>query len=254
MYYISSYIDLLDEEQLSWGDGVTFVVPTGNFGNILAGWYAKQMGIPVKRLVCASNSNSVLTDFFRKGEYNANRAFLKTMSPSMDILVSGNLERLLFEMSGRNDVLTAERMGALKEKGVYTVSDAEKEAMDAIFSAYRASEDDTLETIVAFFDEYDYPLDPHTAVGMYAAGEYREESGGEESIVVLSTASPYKFPQDVLFAITADEQKDCFRACKQLLAETAMEIPQGILELKTKPKRHTAVLTVDQLKDAVLQR
>ena len=254
VYYVSAYCDLLGEDQIVYGDKVNFCVPTGNFGDILAGWYALQMGVPVGKLVCASNANNVLTDFFRTGEYNANRAFFKTMSPSMDILVSSNLERLLFENSGRDDGLTAARMKALKEEGKYRVTAEELARLTETFAAACVDEDDTIETIGAFFEDYGYPLDPHTAVAEGAAERYVEQNAEAriQPMVVLSTANPYKFPQDVYYALTGDDVKDSFRACKKLFAETAMTVPEPIQRLKEMPKRFRDVLGRDALKAAVL--
>ena len=254
VYYVSAYCDLLGEGQIAFGDKVNFCVPTGNFGDILAGWYAMKMGIPVGKLICASNENHVLTDFFRSGEYNVNREFYKTMSPSMDILISSNLERLLFEVSGRNGALTAERMADLKREGKYRITQEEREAIAEVFAAAYLDEDDTVETIGDFFERYGYPLDPHTAVAQGVAEEYlavHEEAAGMP-MIVLSTANPYKFPQDVYYALSGDDVKDSFRACKKLFAETAMEVPERIQNLKTMPKRFSETLLRDKLKDAVL--
>lgn len=252
VYYVSSYCDLLGEEQIKFGDKINFCVPTGNFGDILAGWYAAKMGIPVGKLICASNTNNVLTDFFRSGEYNAKRDFYKTMSPSMDILISSNLERLLFENSGREDKLTAARMAELKEQGRYKISAEERDALKEIFAANFADEDDTIDTIGEFFQDFGYPLDPHTAVAVGVNSKYRKASEDETPVVVLSTANPYKFPQDVYYALTGDDVKDSFRACKKLFAETAMEVPESVAKLKEMPKRFSEVLARDALKAAVL--
>ena len=168
-YYFSAYADLVSSEQIAPGDEVDFSVPTGNFGDILAGWYAKKMGLPVRKLVCASNRNRVLTEFFAKGVYDAKRTFYRTMSPSMDILVSSNLERLLFEVSGRNAALTAERMKSLSERGSYEISGAELGLLEEDFFAAYAGEDETVEAMYEIFEEYGYPMDTHTGVAMYAA-------------------------------------------------------------------------------------
>ena len=210
------------------------------------------MGIPVGKLICASNTNNVLTDFFRSGEYNAKRDFYKTMSPSMDILISSNLERLLFENSGKEDKLTAARMAELKEQGRYKISAEERDALKEIFAANFADEDDTIDTIGEFFQDFGYPLDPHTAVAVGVNAKYRKASEDETPVVVLSTANPYKFPQDVYYALTGDDVKDSFRACKKLFAETAMEVPESVAKLKEMPKRFSEVLARDALKAAVL--
>ena len=253
VYYISSYIDLVDEGQIAYGDRINFCVPTGNFGDILAGWYACQMGIPVNRLICASNENNVLADFLHKGEYSVKREFYKTMSPSMDILISSNLERLLFENSGRDDALTASRMQQLKDSGCYRITAEELERLNVLFCGGYAVEDEVIETICDFFSEYNYPLDPHTAVAACVNAKYAKKSGDKAVTVLLSTANPYKFPQDVLYALTGDDVRDSFRACKRLLAETAMEIPDSISALKTKPKLHQKVLPAADLKSVIQQ-
>lgn len=252
VYYVSAYLDLWDEGQISFGDPIDFCVPTGNFGNILAGWYAFRMGLPIRKLICASNINNVLTDFFNRGEYSLKREFQKTMSPSMDILISSNLERLLFEVSGKNDHLTAARMKDLKEKGSYRITPEESERLRQIFAAEFCREDEAIEAIEKFFEDYSYPLDPHTAVAAGCWLNYRKKTGSQTPTVLVSTANPYKFPQDVLFSLTGDDVRDSFRACKKLFNQTAMEIPESILELKTKPKLHQKILPAQELKNVVL--
>ncbi len=227
-----------------------FAVPTGNFGDILAGWYAKKMGLPVRKLVCASNRNRVLAEFFAKGVYDAKRPFYRTMSPSMDILVSSNLERLLFEVSGRNAALTAERMKELAEKGCYEVTAAEHRALEEDFFAAFASEDDTVEAMYEIFEEYGYPMDTHTGVAMHAANFFREKRDEKDTtpIVVLSTANPYKFPQDVLYALSGNDVKDSFKGVKRLNLLTAMKPPKCLLELRYKPVRFKQTLPADEKK------
>ncbi|MEG2117483.1 MAG: threonine synthase, partial [Clostridia bacterium] len=167
VYYFSSYLDLVYDDEIEMGEEINFTVPTGNFGNILAGYYAKKMGLPVKKFVCASNSNNVLTDFFNLGKYDAKRKFFKTMSPSMDILISSNLERLLFLISGNDDKLTKERMETLKATGEFSISNKELAELNEFIYASAASDEDTSRTISLFYEEYGYALDPHTAVGVY---------------------------------------------------------------------------------------
>lgn len=253
VYYVSAYLDLLGENQLDKNDKINFCVPTGNFGNILAGYYAKLMGVPVNKLLCASNSNNVLTDFFNKSEYNSKREFIKTVSPSMDILISSNLERLIFEFSDRDDELTASRMNQLKSSGKYTITEKESAKLKEVFFADYLNEDDTIETIQDFFDEHSYPLDTHTGVAVGVNNKYTRAESQKVKTVIVSTASPYKFPQDVLFAITGDYCSDAFRAAKKLYKVTAMDIPESVLELKTLPQRFKAVLSNDKIIDAVLE-
>ena len=246
-YYFSSYIDLLTSNQLEWGDEIDFVVPTGNFGDILAGWYAKQMGLPIRKLVCASNRNRVLADFFRTGTYDVKRNFFRTMSPSMDILVSSNLERLLFEISGRNAKLTAERMQSLAEKKEYSVTQAELAKLNEDFFGGFASEDDTVETMYEVFDEYGYPMDTHTGVALAVNNKYTEKMEKKDMrlTVVLSTANPYKFPQDVLYALSGNDVKDSFKGIKRLNLLTAMKPPRALLDLRYRPLRFKGVVAND---------
>ncbi len=241
-YYFSAYLDLLTSGQIEEGEEIDFVVPTGNFGDILAGWYAKNMGLPVRKLVCASNRNKVLADFFKKGVYDVKREFHRTMSPSMDILVSSNLERLLFEISGRNAKLTAERMQSLAEKKEYSITEKEKKLLDEQFFGGFASEDDTVEAMYEIFDEYGYAMDTHTGVALAVMFEYRtevekEDEKDETPIVVLSTANPYKFPQDVLYALSGNDVKDSFKGVKRLHLLTAMKPPKSLTELRYKTPR-----------------
>ncbi len=252
-YYFSAYADLVNTDQIKLGDKVNFVVPTGNFGNILAGYYAKQMGLPVDKLICASNDNNVLTEFLLSGTYDANREFFKTMSPSMDILISSNLERLIFEMSGRNANVTSERMEQLKKEGNYTISNEELEKIEKDFYGAFCSEEDCEETIAEFFDEYGYVLDTHTAVAVAVSNEYKSFNIDDNATVILSTASPYKFTQNVLKAITGKFEKDAFKASEKLERETAFPIPNQIIELKTKQKRFTTVINKGETEKAVLQ-
>ncbi len=241
-YYFSAYLDLLTSGQIEEGETVDFVVPTGNFGDILAGWYAKNMGLPVRKLVCASNRNKVLADFFKKGVYDVKRDFHRTMSPSMDILVSSNLERLLFEISGRNAKLTAERMEQLAKEKEYCITDKEKKALDGQFFGGFAGEDDTVEAMYEIFEEYGYAMDTHTGVALAVAMEYKEAVEKENAkdntpIVVLSTANPYKFPQDVLYALSGNDVKDSFKGIKRLHLLTAMKPPKSLTELRYKTPR-----------------
>ncbi len=248
-YYFSAYLDLVNCGEINLGDKIDFVVPTGNFGNILAGYYAKKMGLPIGKLICASNKNNILTDFFNKGEYDTNREFYKTSSPSMDILISSNLERLIFELSGRNGDIVAEKMAMLKKDGKYTVSDSEIKTLSKEFFAGCASEELSKETINDFFEEYAYVLDPHTSVAMAVLNEY----GLKNPTVVLSTASPYKFPASVLSALDEQTSSDPFKDALALEELSAMPIPESILELKRKKVRFTTVAKKDELFSKVLE-
>ncbi len=259
-YYFSAYLDLVSSEQIKMGDKVDFTVPTGNFGNILAAYYAKQMGLPVGKLVCASNRNNVLTDFILRGVYDVSkRPFFKTMSPSMDILISSNLERLLFEISGRDAALTQERMESLAKTGRYSVRAEELKSIKEQFYAGYASEDDTVDCIYEFFTEYGYPMDPHTGVAMCVAERYQEALEKETPpvkplpMVVVSTASPYKFPQAVYYALTGNDVKDSFKGIKRINLLTAMKVPESLKEIRYKPIRFKTSVTADHIFDEVLK-
>lgn len=254
VYYFSAYLDLVSSGQIAMGDEVNFTVPTGNFGNILAAYYAKRMGLPVGKLVCASNRNNVLTDFIRTGKYDIHRQFHKTMSPSMDILISSNLERLLFELSGRNAALVAERMRQLNTEGVYAITPEEQKTLQELFFASYANEDQTVETIYDVFTDVGYPMDTHTGVAMSVAQDYFEkEKDDARSMVIVSTASPYKFPQDVLYALTGNDVKDSFKGVKRIHLLTAMKVPENLMGLREKPVRFKETSSADKLFDAVLR-
>ena len=252
-YYFSAYCDLVNSGEISLGDKVDFVVPTGNFGNILAGYYAKQMGLPIGKLICASNSNNVLTEFFLQGTYDVNRDFFKTTSPSMDILISSNLERLIFELSNRDAILTAKRMEELKSTGKYSISKEEKQKLDLEFYGDYCDEEDCAETIADFFEEYGYVLDTHTAVAMNVCMGYKTNVKDNVPTIVLSTASPYKFAHDVLKSIDGKAPVDAFKSANKLSEITAAEIPEQILELKNKEKRFSKVVSRNNTLDAVLE-
>lgn len=250
-YYVSAYCDLVTGGEIEYGDKIDFVVPTGNFGNILAAYYAMRMGIPVRKLVVASNSNNILTDFFTSGEYaTAGREFVKTMSPSMDILVSSNLERLLFEVSGRDDALMRSIYKDLAEKGRFFLDLSKLDL--GMFEAGWASEEETRETIFNFCDAEDYVLDPHTAVAVGVYDELTSESEEGTPAVIVSTASPFKFPCDVLEAVTGERVGDPETAARKLSAITADECPGCIAELGTLPVRHDTVIDVGDAEKTVL--
>ena len=253
-YYFSAYCDLLSADQIKCGDKVNFTVPTGNFGNILAAYYAKKMGLPVGTLVCASNKNNVLTDFFTTGHYDVKRPFFRTMSPSMDILISSNLERLIFELSERNAALTSERMAALAKSGKYSVSKQELRQMQEEFFAACTNEDETVECIYDFFEEYGYPMDTHTGVAMSVAERFEKKLDAKEAkppMVVVSTASPYKFPQDVLYALTGNDVKDSFKGVKRIHLLTAMKVPECIKSVRYKPLLFKTTISPDKMFDEV---
>lgn len=251
-YYCHSYARLVAAGEISCGDGVDFVVPTGNFGNILAGHYAREMGLPVRKLVCASNSNNVLTDFFNRGEYDARREFFKTMSPSMDILVSSNLERLLYEICDRDCAVVRKWMGALAEKGCYDIPAAARERLAEGFYADFCPDAETAAAIRKTFEEKKYLMDPHTAVAMAVYEKYRARVGDAAPAVIVSTASPYKFTPDVWRALTGETVADAFEAAARLSAFTGTAIPPGIGELRELPEIHGAATEKDDLGGAVM--
>lgn len=239
-YYFSAYLDLVSSEQIEMGEEIDFTVPTGNFGNILAGYYAKRMGLPVRRLHCASNSNKVLTDFLNTGVYDARRELIKTTAPSMDILVSSNLERLIFEISGRDSKLTASRMADLKKNGLYSLSKAELDEIQKTFDGGYADEEGSVEAMYDVFIDVGYTMDTHTGCAMKVAVDWFEKHKKDETkMVIVSTANPYKFPQDVLYAVTGNDVKDSFKGIKRLHAATAMAVPKCLKELRDKPLRFT---------------
>lgn len=252
-YYFSAYCDLVSSGEIKIGDKVNFVVPTGNFGNILAGYYAKKMGLPVGKLICASNSNNVLTEFFASGTYDINREFFKTISPSMDILISSNLERLVFELSNRDAELTNSRMLELKKAGKYSITEQERKQLESEFYADYTDEEECKQTISEFFNDYGYVLDTHTAVAVDTTYSYLDYSGNKNNTVVLSTASPYKFAIDVLEAITGQKEKDAFKAARKLFNETATPIPEQLLSLENKEKRFNKVIDRDKTLQAVME-
>ncbi len=238
IYYFSAYADLVSRGSVTLGEPVNFVVPTGNFGNILAGYYARCMGLPIGRLICASNRNDVLTDFFNSGIYSVHRMFYKTISPSMDILVSSNLERLLYESADRDGGLVKTWMEQLRECGSYGVGEQRMEWMKTVFAAGCADDKETKAEIADVFSQFSYLLDPHTAVASKVLRDYRRRTGDETTAVIVSTASPFKFCQDVAAALQGDKavrHLDAF-ACAEILAGvTGQDVPEQVKRLQTLP-------------------
>lgn len=226
-------------------------VPTGNFGNILAAYYAKQMGAPIARLICASNENKVLFDFFQTGKYDRNREFVLTSSPSMDILISSNLERLIYTIAGGNARKNAELMQSLKERGVYEITSEMKEKLEDFVGGY-ATEAQTGKRIQKTYQETGYVMDTHTAVAAYVCREYREKSGDVRKALVASTASPYKFAHSVMTAID-EKYKDWeeFELIDELHRISGMEIPAAIEEIRNAKIRHTRECDADKMKETV---
>lgn len=241
VYYVSAYCDLLKREGDYLKNGFNIVVPTGNFGNILAAYYAKKMGVPVNKLICASNSNNVLTDFIRTGKYDRNRAFYTTVSPSMDILISSNLERMLFELCGNNDKEVSSMQAQLSNEGTFTVSDEIKNGIDKLFWAGCCDDAKTVATIGKYFNEYGYLCDTHTAVAMNVYEQYVKETGEDIPTVIASTASPYKFAKSVLSAVTEKQAETEFDNVRLLSELTSTEIPEPIKALENATVRFNEV-------------
>ena len=251
MYYFRAYRDLLDAGKITLGDEVNFSVPTGNFGDILAGYLAKLLCLPVGTLVCASNANNVLTDFIRTGTYDRRRPLLKTTSPSMDILVSSNLERLLYLLSG-DTALVADLMKRLNTQGSYTVPTNLLAKIQGEFWAAYCDDARAAEIMGRVYKSYGYLCDPHTASGWAAAEDYVNQTGDKRPMVVLSTASPYKFPVAVLTAIGGDTSGSEFDQMARLSQITGVPVPKNLASLQGKEEKHTGVIDKDKMLDYVL--
>ena len=251
VYYVYAYAKLLENEEITSGEEINVTVPTGNFGNILAAYYAKQMGVPIAKLICASNENKVLFDFFRTGVYDRNREFILTSSPSMDILISSNLERLIYTIAGQDAKKNSELMAQLKEKGTYEITSEMKERL-ADFEGGFATEEETKETIRRTYEKTGYVMDTHTAVAAYVCARYRKDSGDDKKCLVASTASPYKFIHSVMSAI--DEKyadADEFDLVDELSRISGTEIPKAIEEIRNADIRHTTECDACDMKAAV---
>lgn len=254
VYYFYAYLNLLQQGEIKTGEKINFVVPTGNFGNILAGWYAYQMGLPVNKFVCASNENKVLTDFFNTGIYDRNREFKQTNSPSMDILISSNLERFLFELTGHDGQRIKTWMEELNKTGRFQVDAETKKAMDEIMAAGFATERETLETIKEVFAVTGYTLDTHTAVAVKVYGDYRKKTGDMHKTVVDATASPFKFNASVLEAIKGQEAvngKDEFEILEELGKISGMPLHPALKDLDKKPILHKRVCAKGEIKEVI---
>lgn len=252
VYYFSAYCDLVKQGKLKRDEKINICVPTGNFGNIFAAYIAEQAGLPVGKLICASNRNNILSDFMNTGIYDRNRRFYTTSSPSMDILISSNLERMLYLSAG--STRTAEYMRRLSEKGAYTAESDVRSGFDRIFRGYFCNEEDTLHTITDTFGEYQYLTDTHTAVGMSCARQYIQETRDETPMLVVSTASPYKFASDVYRALSGRQYDDEFANIAALSELTKTEIPPSLSELSKKIIRFDPGLPVnpDDMKSELL--
>lgn len=252
VYYVYAYVKLLENGELSEGEPLNVVVPTGNFGNILAAYLAKGIGVPLAKLICASNENKVLYDFFQTGTYDKNRPFVLTSSPSMDILISSNLERLLYAFSGEDDKLVADYMAQLNASGRYEVNDAIKAQIHDQFAAGFTSEEETEETIGKMWKEKNYLIDTHSAVAFHVLEQYRKETGDNTVAVVASTASPFKFGDAVLKAIGVDDVKSGVALLDQLAEVSGIPAPAPLAALKTKTPRFDQCVEKENMEQAVL--
>ena len=251
VYYVYAYAKLLQNEEITEGEEINVVVPTGNFGNILAAYFAKQMGIPVKKLICASNENKVLFDFFQSGTYDKNREFILTNSPSMDILISSNLERLIYLIAGENAEKNSELMKSLKTEGVYTLTEDMRANLKDFASGY-ATEQEVRDIIKEVYGQTGYVIDTHTAVAAKVAKEYTAMSEDNCKTVIASTASPYKFARSVMTSI--DEKYDAleeFDLIDELAKVSMVEIPNAIEEIRNAEILHTRECDADKMKEAV---
>ena len=253
VYYVYAYANLYKTGQIQQGEEINVVVPTGNFGNILAAYYAKNMGLPIKKLICASNDNKVLFDFFTTGTYDRNREFILTTSPSMDILISSNLERLLFELYDRNPRYVQEMMHELGESGRFTVDTNIKIRMSRDFYAGFADEYPTMRTIKRMFDSYGYLMDPHTAVAQYVYEQYNKLMGTGTPTILAATASPFKFAESVLFSINKERVEDSFTAAKKLASISGMPVPEAISRLARQKQLFYDSAPAEQLGRKVLE-
>ena len=251
VYYVYSYAMLLGQERIKNGEKINVVVPTGNFGNILAAYYAKNMGVPINKLICASNDNKVLFDFFSTGKYDRNREFILTSSPSMDILISSNLERLIYRICGDDAQKNAALMNALKEKGEYEITPEMREKLTDFVGGY-ASEEECFAMIKALYDEFGYVIDTHTAVAAAAYKKYRKETNDQTKTIIASTASPYKFTRSVMKVIDRkyDSMED-FALVDELSKLSNTSVPKAIEEIRTAPVLHDTVCEKDEMKEVV---
>ena len=250
VYYISAYCDLLRDEKVQPGQSIHVCVPTGNFGNILAAYYAREMGVPIDKLICASNANNVLTDFIRTGVYDRNRDFYNTSSPSMDILISSNLERMLLALT-QDTGEVKEYMAQLAASGRYQVSERVFEKLQKRFKGYFCGDEETLRTIGRVYDQHGYLIDTHTAVAFSALEQYRAETGDETPVIVASTASPFKFCDSVLTALGETRIASGLDALDQLSQRTGQPVPAPLASLRDKQVRFTQVVDKENMADAV---
>ena len=253
VYYFYAYFSLVNDQVIKLGEKINFTVPSGNFGNCLAGWIAKEMGLPVHRFIIASNKNNILTDFFKTGLYDIRREFFKTNAPAMDILVSSNLERLVYFMSHRDALKIHEYMKELNETGIYRIDEELLKDIQKEFQANYLDENEILDIIRLCFNKYHYLLDTHTAVGYGVYLKYRKETNDTVKTILLSTASPYKFPESVYEALTG-EKKDVYEAIDQLYEETGIMIPEPLKNMKDKEILHQGIINKEDILSFIGER
>ena len=251
VYYVYAYANLYENSEIADGESINVVVPTGNFGNILAAYYAKQMGLPINKLICASNENKVLYDFFCTGEYDKNREFILTSSPSMDILISSNLERLIYHIAGDNAEKNAELMKSLTSEGKYVITDDMRKQLSGFYGNY-TTEAQTAEAIKAIYDNTGYVIDTHTAVAAAVYKKYVAETGDTKKTVIASTASPFKFTRSVMNAIDSkyDAMSD-FELVDELSKIANVKVPQAIEDIRSAKVLHDTVCDVDNMPQVV---
>lgn len=251
VYYVYSYAKLVENAEIKNGEKINVTVPTGNFGNILAAYFAKQMGVPIKTLICASNDNKVLYDFFTTGIYNRNRDFILTNSPSMDILISSNLERLIYLSADCDTAANARMMDDLRTKGSYTITNRMKANMEDFWGGYANQEENSI-TIRRIFKDTGYMIDTHTGVAASVYEKYQEATGDKTKTVIASTASPYKFARSVMSAVFGDQPgMDEFAVIAEMSKTSGVSIPKAVEELRGAPVRHTTECDVDEMKQTV---
>ncbi|MBQ4563507.1 MAG: threonine synthase [Lachnospiraceae bacterium] len=250
VYYVYAYTRLVAACEIENGQEINVTVPTGNFGNILAAWLAKEMGLPIKKLICASNENKVLTDFFRSGNYDRRREFVLTSSPSMDILISSNLERLIYWLCGSDSAATTALMKQLTEQGSYQITPDMRRSIPEFYGDY-ATEEEVSATIKDFSCQFGYVLDPHTAVAAAVSAKYEETSGDVTPMLIASTASPYKFPASVLSAMGEKSDADWKDLMERLFAVSGVDIPKAVTDLYEAPVLHTGNCTPKEMEQTV---
>ncbi len=253
VYYFYAYSSLVNKKEIGIGDNMNVVVPTGNFGNILAAYYAKEMGLPIGKLICASNTNKVLYDFISSGTYNRKRDFELTISPSMDILISSNLERLIYLLTGSDTIETARLMKELSENGEYTISEKMKKGLEDFVGGY-ASDQETMDTIKKVYEESDYLIDTHTAVGKAVYDKYKEQANDTTKTIIASTASPYKFTRSVMLAIDQEyDRYTDFELIKKLKEVSNVDIPPAIQEILNAEVIHNMECKKEEIKQVVVK-